>query len=298
MRALAWIALASAVAFVPDGRAIRHDVTADDGHRIALWEKHASPENAVILLIHGRTWSSLPNFDLDVPGERRSVMDAFVASGLTAYAIDLRGYGATPRDASGCLSPDRAVADVKAVTDWIAQNDGRGGRVRRPAILGLSRGALVAASFAQQYPDRVSALVLLGFGYDPDVRFQRTPDAALKKRNTEADAASDFITAGATTRATIDAFTARALAADPVLADWCRDEQFNTFSPSRITVPVLLVHGARDPQATFERQTKIFARLKVADRSWVILPGADHAAHLENALPQLVRAVAWFVGQH
>ncbi|PYR60178.1 MAG: hypothetical protein DMF85_05835 [Acidobacteria bacterium] len=182
VRALAWIALASAVAFVPDGRAIRHDVTADDGHRIAVWEKHASPENAVILLIHGRTWSSLPNFDLDVPGERRSVMDAFVASGLTAYAIDLRGYGATPRDASGCLSPDRAVADVKAVTDWIAQNDGRGGRARRPAILGLSRGALVAASFAQQYPDRVSALVLLGFGYDPDVRFQRTPDAASSRR--------------------------------------------------------------------------------------------------------------------
>jgi hypothetical protein len=56
-----------------------------------------------------------------VPGEKRSFMDALVDAGLDVYAVDMRGYGATPRDASGWLTPDRAVADVHAVIAWIQQ---------------------------------------------------------------------------------------------------------------------------------------------------------------------------------
>jgi len=34
-----------------------------------------------VLLIHGRTWSGRPDFDLQVSGESRSFMDALVAQG-------------------------------------------------------------------------------------------------------------------------------------------------------------------------------------------------------------------------
>src|SRR2546423_137777 len=96
---------------------IRHDVEVD-GHRLAVWQKRSAQPRAAMLLIHGRTWSSLPNFDLQV-GSERSFMDALVAAGLDVYAVDLRGYGATPRDASGWLTPDRAVADVLAIVEWL-----------------------------------------------------------------------------------------------------------------------------------------------------------------------------------
>ena len=89
-------------------------VTADDCFQLALWRKAPAQPRRSVLLIHGRTWSGRPDFDLQVPGESRSFMDALVAQGYAAYALDLRGYGATPRDATGFLTPERAAADVAA----------------------------------------------------------------------------------------------------------------------------------------------------------------------------------------
>src|SRR5881628_1386390 len=93
---------------------VRLVVTADDGFQLVLWRKTPPAPRRAVLLIHGRTWSGRPDFDLQVPGESRSFMDALVAQGYAAYAIDLRGYGATPRDATGFLTPERAAADVAA----------------------------------------------------------------------------------------------------------------------------------------------------------------------------------------
>ena len=39
-----------------------HTVLSDE-HPMAVWEKSAKEPSAVILLLHGRTWSSLPDFD-------------------------------------------------------------------------------------------------------------------------------------------------------------------------------------------------------------------------------------------
>ena len=56
----------------------KHTVAAG-GQALALWEKRAPNPKGTIVLLHGRTWSSLPDFDLQVPGEHRSLMDALVA---------------------------------------------------------------------------------------------------------------------------------------------------------------------------------------------------------------------------
>ena len=50
----------------------RHTVIAD-GHPIALWEKSADGATEAILLVHGRTWSALPDFDLQVEHTRGQV---------------------------------------------------------------------------------------------------------------------------------------------------------------------------------------------------------------------------------
>ena len=155
---------------------IKHDVVVD-GHHVTVWQrKGAAPRATKVLLIHGRTWSSLPNFDLQVPGEERSFMDALGAAGLDVFAVDLRGYGATPRDPSGFLTPDRAVADVAAVVTWMQQQETRKGGTY---LLGLSRGAMVAAMVAQKHPEKLAGIVLLGFGFDPDA--QAAPsDASIR----------------------------------------------------------------------------------------------------------------------
>jgi pimeloyl-ACP methyl ester carboxylesterase len=96
----------------------RHTVMAD-GHPLALWEKSAAGATEAILLVHGRTWSALPDFDLQVDGEDLSLMDGLVAEGYAVYAVDLRGYGESPRDDTEWLTPNRAADDVAIVVRWI-----------------------------------------------------------------------------------------------------------------------------------------------------------------------------------
>jgi len=57
----------------------------------------------------------------------------------------------------------------------------------------------------------------------------------------------------------------------------------------------LLAGRGSSPLAAVPKEAKLFARLGTGDREWVILPGADHAAHLEDSRVRLVRSVADFV---
>ena len=66
--------------------AIQHSVDAD-GHPIALWEKSVAQPKGHILLHHGRTWSSIPDFDLQVSGEDLSLLEGFNDMGYSVWAI-------------------------------------------------------------------------------------------------------------------------------------------------------------------------------------------------------------------
>jgi alpha-beta hydrolase superfamily lysophospholipase len=108
---------------------------------MAVWARRPAQVRHVVLLVHGRTWSSRPDFDLQVPGLQRSVMMSLAAQGVAAYAVDLRGYGDTPRDATGWLTPRRSAADILNVLAWVARQHPS---LPRPALVGWSRGAAVA----------------------------------------------------------------------------------------------------------------------------------------------------------
>jgi pimeloyl-ACP methyl ester carboxylesterase len=261
-----------------------------DGHELALWVKSPRTPRATLLLIHGRTWSSLPNFDLRASDADRSVLDAFVRRGYAAYALDLRGYGASARDATGWITPTRAVADVRAALDRIAERHPR--IAARPALVGYSRGAQVAVMLAQREPHAMSALVL--FGFPPGVR-QTTAhgDAPKRAPTTAAAAAADFITPGAASRALIDAYVAAALAADPVRVDW-RDEDEFALEPAKIAAPTLMIYGVNDPFRG-PAAAAFFEALATPDRAYVVLPDSDHAAHVENSGRAWVHAIDGFL---
>ena len=54
-------------------------------------------ERRPILLLHGRTWSSVPVYHL----KNRSIMESFYEMGLEPYAVDFRGFGGTLKDKTG-----------------------------------------------------------------------------------------------------------------------------------------------------------------------------------------------------
>ncbi|MCC7051823.1 MAG: alpha/beta fold hydrolase [Gemmatimonadaceae bacterium] len=265
-----------------------------DGHALTVWARQAPRARGVVVLLHGRTWSALPDFDLAVPGEDLSVMRAFVRRGYTVYALDARGYGGTPRDASGWLTPNQAARDVAAVLRAVAA---RHPALPRPTLVGWSYGSMVAHLTLQQEPALASGVVLFGYPRDPDMRLASTGDTVTPPRaaNTAANAASDFIIPGSITPAAVQAYVTAALQADPVRSDWRGLEEWNALSPERLTLPVLLLHGEKDPFTPVASQAKTFTRLGSPDRQWVILAGGDHAALLEATAPAFIAAITAFI---
>lgn len=273
----------------------RFDVPSD-GHPMAVWGRLPADPRAVVLLLHGRTWSSLPDFDLQVEGESLSLMEALAQRGIATYALDARGYGETPRDDTGWLNPDRMADDAVSVLDWIAE---RHPTLPAPAVMGWSFGSTVAHLAAQRHPERVSGVALFGYWRHPDTQAPVADgDGAAdppRAPTTEAGARSDFITEGSISDRAVDAFVAAALEADPVRVDIRRIHEFNALSPDSLRVPTLILQGALDPIAPTAVQAALFERLGTNHKEWVVLPGCDHAAHMERCMDRFVRALSGFV---
>ncbi|HEY3933968.1 MAG TPA: alpha/beta fold hydrolase [Gemmatimonadales bacterium] len=273
---------------------LEHLTVTIDGEPLAVWARRPQHPRGAILLVHGVTWSSRPDFDLQVPGESRSVLAGLAARGYAAYAVDLRGYGGSPRDETGWLTPDRAADDVNEVLGWIAAT---APMPKRPVLLGWSNGSLVSQLAAQRHPDRIAGLILYGYPLDPDDRFPSggDPQVPPRERNTAADAASDFISPAVTSKATIEAYVAAALADDPIRTDWRRFDEWNALDPARVLVPTLLIQGERDPSIPAAALARLYARLGTRDKSRVTLKYGDHAALLETTTPTFIDAVTGFV---
>ncbi len=282
-----------AAQIAPPVALVKHMVTSD-GHPMALWEKRPTHAKRTIVLVHGRTWSALPDFDLQVAGEHRSLMDALVAKGYAVYAIDLRGYGATARDSSGWATPNQSADDVAAALHWVMAHSRVAGK---PSLMGWSNGSTVAQLLAQRHPELIANLILTGYWKDSDEAIALAPDTIvpLRNRTTAQAAASDFIAPNAISQRALQAYVAAAIAADPVRSDWRRREQFNALDPAKITVPTLLIQGELDPIAPTAFQAKFFARLGTVDRQWVVIAGGDHAVLIENTQPAFVSAMVNFI---
>jgi pimeloyl-ACP methyl ester carboxylesterase len=270
---------------------IRHSVDVD-GHPMALWEKSVPAPKGHILLHHGRTWSSLPDFDLHVPGEGLSLMDGFNAMGFSVWALDARGYGGTSRDSSGWHTPDRAARDMAIVLDWLQARNGE-----KTHVWGWSYGSMVAQLTAQRYPQAFRSVTLFGYPADPDAEVPNDTNAGEPPRQptTAEAAASDFIVPGAISQHAIDTFVAAALAADPVRADWNQLHQWNELDGALLTVPVLLLQAEFDPLANTDAHARLFVSIPNANKQWVVLAGGAHAALLESPRARLIRASVDFM---
>ena len=272
----------------------RNNIRTDDGFGLVVWSKKpAGVPHGEIVLLHGRTWSALPNFDLQVQGRNVSLMDAFVAEGYAVYAVDQRGYGATARDRTGWLTPDRAARDAQNVADWVASQSPNH---RRPAMLGYSRGSMTAMLAAQRRAGLLSALILYGFPYDvasaPEPA--KEPARPPREKTTAEGAGEDFITPDSTPSGVKEAYVRAALHYDPIRVDWRREQQWSEINPKVLHTPTLLINGERDPVAAAGNIPTFLSMTTELDREWIVLAHADHVAHLERQ-KAYVRAVASFL---
>lgn len=271
---------------------LRHTVVSD-GHSMAVWEKKAENSKGLILFVHGRTWSGVPDFDLQVEGEDLSLMDGLVEQGYTTFAIDLRGYGGTLRDATEWATPNVASKDIINVLNWISAQNNNG----KVHLFGWSQGSTLSLLATQKNANNIASVTVFGYWQDLDFKIPESPkDIQLQKSvNTAENAASDFITPGSISQKAIKTYVKVALESDPIRVDWKNESEFNDINPSLITTPVLIIQGEFDPVSSTTNQAKLFTRLKSPDKSWVVISGGDHVAFMEAPRKNFIHSFTAFI---
>ncbi len=259
--------------------------------RLFLWEKPrvaGTTYRGTVLFVHGSSMASQPTFDLQVPGRPySSVMDWFSAQGFDTWTLDNEGYGRSSKHrpinndiANGADDIERAAACIEAT---------RG--VKQLLVYGISSGALKAAVFAQQHPERVARLALDAFVWTGErsptleQRRKRLPefigvnrrpiDRAFVRSVFERDHP------GTADDATIEAFADAILALDNSMptgtyVDMCT--KLPLVDPARLTMPVIVMRGEHDGIASFEDLAAFYARLPNPDRQFAVMPGIAHAS--------------------
>lgn len=192
----------------------------------------------------------------------RDVTAPLAASGWRVVTPDLPGFG----EATDVVTTIDAMADaVAALLDELGE--------QTAVIGGCSMGGYVALAFAERYPERTAALVLV------DTKASADSDAARANRERIAE---QVTTSGSTTALAavmIDTLLGQVTQRDrPDLVAWVREqilaaspgavaaaqhamaerrEQFETLR--RLQVPVLCIRGGDDATATADDQAAMVA---------------------------------------
>lgn len=140
-------------------------VPSRSGEPLALAVKQAAaldPARPPVLLLHGAT---LGGKLFDLPRSGYSLMAHLATAGRAVYALDLRGYGASPggqafeRPATEnppCTRSLDSLEDVGAAVDMILARHGASAL----DLIGFSWGTITAAAYAGRLAERVARLVL------------------------------------------------------------------------------------------------------------------------------------------
>ena len=205
---------------------------------------------------------------------------AFMPSSLRVIALSQRGFGNSDKPAAG-YHPRDLAADL---ADFMTLR-----AIARAVIVGHSMGALVAQSFALDFPERVAGLVLIG-----TFRTQ-AGNAELTEMMDALDQMNDPVDVGL-----VRAFQASTLA-QPVpeeffatvvaegarlpLSVWraaLRDiAAYDDFDQlSGIAAPTILYWGEGDGFSTYEQQQELASEIPGAELR--IYAGAGHSLHWEE----------------
>jgi pimeloyl-ACP methyl ester carboxylesterase len=254
----------------------RFDVTALDGAPIAVWVTGRGP---ALVMVHG----SIAD---------HTTFDSFVAvlgEHFTTYAMDRRGFGATPDVDDYTIEVD--FADVAAVIDAVAARTGR------PVFLwGHSYGANCAMGGAARSAN-VSHLVV----YEPSLGLSYPPgsiegiESALADGDYESAIIAVLVDILEMTAAEVDGFRADPLwpvrlAAAPTVPRECRVEHDWVYRPGQfdtVAAATLMLTGSdsvADIVDLTRRAAVAIPRARVG-----VLDGHGHFAHKTD--PAMVTAV-------
>ena len=265
--------------------------TQKDDVRLFLWEKYVDkPDNTrgTVLFVHGSSMASQPTFDLQVPGRPfSSVMDWFAARGYDTWCVDMEGYGRSDKQRDITCDIANGANDLAAASAYIQslrKND-------QFMVYGISSGALRAAMFAEQHPERVKRLALDAFVWTGE----GSPTLAERKKKLPQFIDSnrrpidlEFVYSifnrdhpDTASKDVIEAFAAAITALDDSMPngtyiDMC--SRLPLTDPAKILCPTIVMRGEYDGIASFDDLIKFFTALPNADKQFSVMAGISHAS--------------------
>jgi pimeloyl-ACP methyl ester carboxylesterase len=242
----------------------------------------------VLFLAHGSSVSSVPSFDLKVPGASDySMMDAFARWGFDVWTMDFEGYGKSSRT-GGNSDIQRSVYDMTLSIPLIQKQTGQ----ERLHLFGESAGALRVGCYAQAHPDHIARVVLgsLSFtGEGSPTLTKRKESLPFLSTHDRRPRDREMILSIFTRDkdGTYDPAVPVALAnmelavpgSDTVPTGSYVDmtTKLPVLDPRKATHPLLIIRGEYDGIATEKDVTDYFQQAATSERAIQVVPGATHA---------------------
>jgi len=259
--------------------------------RLFLWEKYVdSPagKKGTVLFVHGSSMASQPTFDLQVPGRPfSSVMDWFAALGFDTWCVDMEGYGRSDKHRDITCDIANGADDLAAASAYIQTLRGNDAFL----VYGISSGALRAAAFAENCPERIGRLALDAFvwtGEGSPTLEQRRKKLPLFLESNRRPIDRGFVQSifsrdhpGTAADDVIDAFAEAITALDDSIPngtyiDMC--SKLPLVDPKKILAPTIIMRGEYDGIAGIEDLIAFFSALPNSDKQFSVMPGISHAS--------------------
>ena len=259
--------------------------------KLFLWQKPAAEgvaRKGTVLFVHGSSMASQPTFDLRVPGRPdSSVMDWFAARGFDTWCMDNEGYGRSDKSRPVNCDIANGADDLAAGSEYVLKATG----ARKLLVYGISSGALKAALFAQQHPERVARIALDAFvwtGEGSPTLAERKKKLAEFSAKTRRPIDKAFVQSifsrdhpGTADDKTIEAFADAIVALDDSVptgtyVDMC--SKLPIVDPAKITVPTIVMRGQWDGIAGIDDLLAFFNRLPNPDKQFTVMAGISHAS--------------------
>lgn len=142
-------AAATLTAASPDGA--RADGRVTSGDVSIFYRQFGRPGKTPLVLMHGANY--FDSFDWINVGEK-------LATDREVVAFDMRGFGESGWSASKNYSVDAMMGDMRALFAHLGW--------RKPVVLGHSFSGRLAVSFASNYPDELSKLIVVDSAFGRD----------------------------------------------------------------------------------------------------------------------------------
>jgi alpha-beta hydrolase superfamily lysophospholipase len=240
----------------------------------------------VVVLVHG---SGVGWIYWDIPFRGYSVMDYLVERGLDVYAMECRGYGKSTKPNGLSVTAKAMAKDLKAVIARIVKRSG----VTKLSAAGHSSGGTVLMVGAGMYPELFDRMILIGTPYKTINPMFR--EYATQMIQAAAEPGKDYVP----NRHYHD-IENRLDAYDKDVVAWYKsvvekdyrvmpggilpDVIENPGAPfvPKITVPTLLLIGAKEYVVEVADSIALFKDIGAQDKALIVQPDSFHLPHLEN----------------